>query len=112
MSRRYWRRAINDIDCQNIDQQTEQVLTNLFENLMGSITVTSARMARFDLGDFYSARILGVTDYELTVERMIDMENSWVGYFRHKDDPEPVLTVLGHLDVDGIEKKQKGRSAF
>ena len=55
-------------------QQTVQVLADLFEKLMGSFTITSAMMAGFDLGDFYSARILGVTDYELTI----------VGYLEHQ----------------------------
>ena len=98
MSRRYWHRIIDDISGQNMDQKTVQILTDLFENLMGSVTVIAARMARFDLGDFYSARILDVIDYELTMERMPDVENSWVGCFRHKGDPERVLTVLGHLE--------------
>lgn len=65
-----------------MDLQTVQVLTDLFENLMGSITVTSARMARFNLGDFYSASVLHVADYELTKERIADVESSWVGHFR------------------------------
>lgn len=74
-----------------------QVLTNLFENLMGSITVTSARMARFYPGDFYSASVLHVADYELTIECIADVENSWVGHFRHEHDAGCMLTFLGHL---------------
>ena len=81
-----------------MDRQTVQVLTDLFANLMGSITVTSARMALFDLGDFYSARALCVNDYELIMERILDVENSWTGRFRHKHDPACVLTILGHLE--------------
>ena len=107
MSRRHWCRVIDDINSQNMDQQTVQVLTDLFENLMGSITVTSARMARFDLGDFYSARALGVTDYELIMERMTDVENSWIGRFRHKHDPASVLTILGHLERSSKSKLDK-----
>lgn len=66
-----------------------QVLTDFFESLMGFVTVTSARMARFDLGDLYGARVLRVTDYELTMERMLDTEKSWIGRFQHK----PILRV-------------------
>ena len=63
MSRYYWYRVIDDINNKDKNQQAVQVLTNLFESLMGSVTVTSARMARFDPSDLYIARIMGVTDY-------------------------------------------------
>ena len=55
-------------------------------------------MARFDLGDFHSAHILCVTDYEPTMEWIPDLENSWMECFRHKGHPERVLTILGHLE--------------
>ncbi len=65
-----------------IDEDEQSNLLDLFEHAMKSIATKLAREARFDTGDFATAKERNCEGFQLTLQRLrIGDRNVWQGQF-------------------------------
>lgn|GEM_PF-593476 len=80
----------------NEDEQSNRL--NLFAHAMKSIATTLAREARFDTGDFATAKERNCEGFQLTLQRLrIDGQDVWRGQFSKAEQQLAVTASLKYL---------------
>lgn len=96
MNHRFKKAIIDDVTAENIDNELQAVLLELFEYAMKSVAPTLVREARFDTSDFASARQRGCEGFAMLLSRArADSRDAWFGAFQRGDQR---LDVVGHLE--------------
>ncbi len=96
MNNRFKKAIIDDVTAQNIDDNLQANLLDLFEYAMKSVSTTLVREARFDTTDFATAKERGCEGFTLLMRRAcFESRNQWLGVFQHGDRH---LDVVGHLE--------------
>lgn len=96
MNHRFKKAVIDDITAENVDEDLQTNLLELFEYAMKSVAPTLVREARFDTTDFATSRQRGCEGFAMLLSRArADSSDCWFAAFQRGDQR---LDVVGHLE--------------
>ncbi|MEG3637660.1 hypothetical protein [Magnetococcus sp. PR-3] len=97
MSKLHWKRIIDDIQSQGIQETLQEELLDTFERMMARTATTLANKAWIDLADANNAEARGIAGFKLTLTRTCREKDRdvWTGIFENGNQR---MEVIGSLE--------------